>query len=329
MIIVDSIYGEFRVEPILEELIQTKAVQRLKRVHQGGASYLINPHWNVTRYEHSIGVMLLIRKLGGSLEEQIVGLLHDVSHTAFSHVVDFALKNTDEDYHELIYKDVIERSEIPKILMAHGYEVEMLYDHSKWTILEQALPHLCADRVDYTIRDMYRYGYVDKSEVLNFLNEVTVVRGEIVLTSLKAAQWFVRTYYQEVIDFFYDPRNIYAYDCLAKALAKSLALGELTLDHFLEDDETVLNLMKQSLSVEVKTLIEAITQDVTFEVNEHDYDLHLKAKVRLIDPTVVMGGSLYKTSELSHEAGLATQHALAQSKRGLYLKIHPALENLK
>lgn len=51
----------------------------------------MNKEWNVTRFDHSVGVMLLVKKLGGSVEEQIAGLLHDVSHTAFSHVVDYVL----------------------------------------------------------------------------------------------------------------------------------------------------------------------------------------------------------------------------------------------
>ena len=121
MNIKDSIYGEFIIEPVLEELINTKEVQRLKNIHQGGASYLVNPDWNVTRYEHSIGVMLLIRIMGGSIQEQIAGLLHDISHTAFSHVVDFALENKDENYHEKIFENIIENSMIPYILKNYGY----------------------------------------------------------------------------------------------------------------------------------------------------------------------------------------------------------------
>ncbi len=104
MIIYDDIYGEFEVEKVLEELIFSDPVQRLKGIHQGGASYLVNQKWNETRLDHSIGVMLLIRKLGGSLEEQIAGLLHDVSHTAFSHVIDFVFENKEEDYHEKYIK---------------------------------------------------------------------------------------------------------------------------------------------------------------------------------------------------------------------------------
>ncbi len=36
--------------------------------------------------------MMLVNRLGGSLEEQIAALLHDVSHTAFSHVIDYVLE---------------------------------------------------------------------------------------------------------------------------------------------------------------------------------------------------------------------------------------------
>ena len=113
MFIYDEIYGEFEVDKVLEELILSKPVQRLKGIHQGGASYLVNEKWNVTRFDHSIGTMLLIKILGGSLEEQIAGLLHDVSHTAFSHVIDFVFENKEEDYHEKIYSSVIKESEIP------------------------------------------------------------------------------------------------------------------------------------------------------------------------------------------------------------------------
>lgn len=95
----DILYGNFIVEPVLEALINSKAVQRLKNVHMAGPAYLTNSLWNETRYEHSIGVMLLVRKLGGSIEEQAAALLHDVSHT-----VDVALSNKDENYHEIIKK---------------------------------------------------------------------------------------------------------------------------------------------------------------------------------------------------------------------------------
>ncbi len=85
MLITDALYGSFEIDGVLEELILSERVQRLKGIHQAGASFLVNSKWNISRFEHSIGVMLLIKKFGGSVEEQIAALLHDVSHTVFSH----------------------------------------------------------------------------------------------------------------------------------------------------------------------------------------------------------------------------------------------------
>lgn len=169
MQIIDKIYGDYILDEVLKELVLCLPVQRLKGVYQGGASYFVNEKWNVTRYEHSIGVMLLIKKLGGSLEEQIAGLLHDVSHTAFSHVIDFVFENKEEDYHERFYHQIIEDSEIPYILSKYDYKYKnILLNHSKWTLLEQPVPKLCADRIDCTLRDMYQYGNISIEEIKDF-----------------------------------------------------------------------------------------------------------------------------------------------------------------
>ncbi len=76
MLITDALYGSFEIDGVLEELILSEPVQRLKGIYQAGASFLVNSKWNISRFEHSIGVMLLIKKFGGSVEEQIAGLLH-------------------------------------------------------------------------------------------------------------------------------------------------------------------------------------------------------------------------------------------------------------
>jgi hypothetical protein len=102
----DPVFGRQRVEePVLLELLETDVVRRLAGVHQAGASYLVRPGRDVMRFEHSVGVMLLIRQLGGDLSEQVSGLLHDVSHTAFSHVLDRVHRRKDEDYHERLVHD--------------------------------------------------------------------------------------------------------------------------------------------------------------------------------------------------------------------------------
>lgn len=321
MYINDDLYGSYTLEPVLIDLMNSKAIQRLKGIHQGGASYLVNEKWNQTRYEHSVGVMLLIRKLGGCLEEQIAGLLHDVSHTAFSHVIDFVLKNGGETYHEDIFQKVVLESEIPKILATYEYDVNRFFDDSRWTLLEQPAPDLCADRIDYTLRDMYQYGKITLEEVQKFLQDLVILEGEIYLSEIKTAEWFVETYYKEVIDFFIDPLNVYGYDKLSKLLASALESKVIKLEDFLLDDETLMRKLRVSTIPSIRQALSELHSDVKVIEDKNDYSIHLKSKVRLIDPYVIHRNQCLRSSELSTSIREMNKRAHAKALEGTYVRV--------
>ncbi|PFJ40651.1 hypothetical protein COL01_04985 [Bacillus thuringiensis] len=322
MVISDVIYGEFKVDQVLEELIVSKPVQRLKGIHQNGASYLMNEKWNVTRFDHSVGVMLLVKKLGGSVKEQIAGLLHDVSHTAFSHVIDYVFDNEDESYHEEIFSSVVKKSEIPAILAKHGYNYEdILLDDSKWTLLERSAPELCADRVDYTLRDMYTYGYISLEEVHSFLEDVIEVEGKMVLQNIEIAEWFTETYYKEVIDFFMEPMNIYGNDMLAKTLKVALHKRIIHADDFLFEDDELISKLQQCNDPEVEALLSKVHQNVKVKEDRNDYDLHQKNKVRLIDPLLLREGKMVQSSVVSEKIREMSDIAYEKAVRGMYVKV--------
>ncbi|WP_141433187.1 HD domain-containing protein [Bacillus sp. 03113] len=322
MIISDAIYGEFKVDKVIEDLINSAPVQRLKKIRQGGASYLVNPKWNVTRYEHSIGVMLLIKRLGGTIEEQIAGLLHDISHTAFSHVIDFVMENREEDYHEKIYQKVITESELPRILEWHGfYYREILFNPAKWTLLEQSAPELCVDRIDYTLRDMYTYGHISKKEVEEFLAHLIAIEGKIYINDLSLAEWFVKTYYKEVIDFFMDPLNIYSYDVLAKALKIASKKGIIAEQDFLKTDDELMMILQSSTNKELQHTLNQLHGEIHLEESKMNFDIHRKNKVRLIDPSIWNEGKLVRSSLLSKNIYEMTQKATSKATEGIYIKI--------
>ncbi|GAB6611439.1 MULTISPECIES: HD domain-containing protein [Bacillus] len=322
MVISDVIYGEFKVDQVVEELILSKPVQRLKGIHQNGASYLMSEKWNVTRFDHSVGVMLLVKKLGGSVEEQIAGLLHDVSHTAFSHVIDYVFHNEDESYHEEIFSSVVKNSEIPAILAKHGYNYEdILLDDSKWTLLEKSAPELCADRVDYTLRDMYTYGYVSLEEVHNFLEDVIAVDGKMVVQSIEVAEWFTETYYKEVIDFFMKPMNIYGNDMLAKTLKLALHKKVIHADDFLLEDDELISKLQQCSEPEVHALLRKVHSNVKVKEDRNDYDLYQKNKVRLIDPPFLREGEVVRSSVVSENIKQMSEIAYEKAVRGMHVKV--------
>ncbi|WP_089607281.1 HD domain-containing protein [Bacillus cereus] len=322
MIISDVLYGEFEVDQVVEELISSKSMQRLKGIHQGGASYLMNEKWNVMRFDHSVGVMLLVKKLGGSVEEQIASLLHDVSHAAFSHVIDYVFDNEDESYHEEIFSSVVKNSEIPAILAKYGYNYEdILLDDSKWTLLERSAPELCADRVDYTLRDMYTYGYISLEEVHRFLEDIIAVEGKMVLQNIQIAEWFTETYYKEVIDFLMKPINIYGNDMLAKTLKVALHKRIIHADDFLLEDEELISKLQQCNDPEVEALLSKIHPNIKVKEDRNDYDLHQKNKVRLIDPLLLREEEVIPASVVSENIRQMSDIAYEKAVRGMYVKV--------
>ncbi|MBJ7573101.1 HD domain-containing protein [Bacillus halotolerans] len=318
----DVLYGRHQIDGVLEELIKSVPVQRLKGVYQGGASFLVNPKWNVTRYEHSIGVMLLIKRLGGTIEEQIAGLLHDVSHTAFSHVIDFVFENEAEDYHENIFQQVIDQSEIPGILKKHGYDADdLLLNDTRWTLLEQPAPELCADRIDYTLRDMYQYGQITLREAEIFLDRLIVRNGRVFPDGIGTAEWFVRVYYGEVIDFFMNPVNVYGYEYLARTLKAALQHNVIAAEDLLKTDQEVLDILHSSENEEVQRLLEKIHPHIQVKEDDIHYDFHRKKKMRLIDPSVFHHNEWITSSSVSENIRKMGEAAYQKAKKGVYVKV--------
>ena len=266
--------------------------------------------------------MLLIKMLGGSLKEQIAGLLHDVSNTAFSHVIDFALDNNEQDYHEIIFSEVVINSEIPDILKRYGYNYkDILMDEKKWTILERKAPKLCADRVDYTLRDMYKYGYTNKSEVDLFIKDICIVNGEIVVKSIDKAKLFLDLYYKEVVDFFMSPINAYAYDRLAKAIKLAINTNELHIKDILKTDNEVIEILKKSKNNDLLNLVNSLNSDIKIRINENKYDIHIKGKLRLIDPSVYINNKVFALSDLDYNVNEINNKVKDIINKGVYVEI--------
>jgi len=193
MKIIDKVYGEEEIwEGVLIDLINSKSVQRLKYVSQFGLPQIYYHLPVYSRYEHSIGVLILLRKLNANLKEQIAGLLHDISHTSFSHIIDWVIGNpAKEDYQDSIYEEVLENSEIPKILKKHNLDHNEIKDLKKFSLLEKEAPSLCADRIDYSLREFIQK---DKKNVHFLIENLINYNGQIVFNSDKAAKIFAEGY---------------------------------------------------------------------------------------------------------------------------------------
>lgn len=288
-IIADNLYGKFSISPLIDELINSRPFERLKRIHQGGGIFLVNPKLTLTRHEHSIGVMLLIKLLGGTEIEQAAGLLHDISHTAFSHVIDYVFEHAGEDYHEEIYQRILNDSEIPEILSKHGYTLSQLTAQD-FNILEQPLPNLCADRVDYALRDLFYAGFINKKEVKDFISAISIHEGRIMLTSIAAAKWFKSKFEILNKDYFAKKEHLYANEKLTAIIKQLLAEKAITTADFEKDDTQLLKLIENTVAG--KQRIEEIKKLQDFEAYTPGFNL----KDRVVDPELYIGGKYARLS---------------------------------
>ena len=287
---IDKIYGEFELSGVIEELIKTKVFQRLKRIHQGGAIFLVNPKINHTRFEHSIGVMLLIKKLGGSIEEQIAGLIHDISHTAFSHLIDYVFDIEEEDYHEKRFEEVLRNKELNDVLRKYQYEASNFIEIEKYQILEYPLPNLSADRIDYTLRDLFQIGKISEKEVSWFLNGLKIYDKRIVLNSKEHGNWFQSKYDFLVSEYFGGKENK-EINILMKKIAKDcLKKGIIQEDDFYEDDFYLMD--KINRSIKIKEQLSKIGKKES--ANEK-----FKQKKRTVNPEILVDNQVMKLSEMN------------------------------
>ena len=241
--VTDLIYGTVELPQIFEDLLASKAMQRLNDIHHSGAIFLVNPAICHKRLEHSIGVMLLIRLLGGSELEQIAGLLHDISHTTFSHVGDYVVNNKDEDYHEQMFEAVLMNSEIPAILEKHSYHIDMILN-GNFPILEQPLPQLCADRLDYTLRDALHAKLITQLEAKSFIAMIVLHDHQIFVKNEGSAEWINHTFQRLNKEVFNAPLYVYANQQMALLLRLFMDNGHITVSDLLKNDTFLLNKIK-------------------------------------------------------------------------------------
>src|ERR1700677_624660 len=112
--VVDPLWGSVIIDDhILIKLLKSQTLERLKWIGQHGplnhVAFLDNKVSAVSRYEHSVGTMVLTLKAGGTIYEAISALLHDIVHTAFSHAFDFMSGSNAVSYHEKHKKTLLKQ----------------------------------------------------------------------------------------------------------------------------------------------------------------------------------------------------------------------------
>lgn len=316
ILIKDGIYGEFSIDtPVLVDLIKSPPLQRIKRINQFGIPNEFYHKRNFSRYDHCVGVMLLLRSLGASEEEQAAGLLHDVSHMAFSHVYDWVIEDhTDfgpkrEEAQDNGHFDFIQQSEIPQILARHRLSPERITDYHYFTLLEADLPNLCADRVDYSLREL---PVLQAREIFAGLK---VANGQIVCKDFETAAKFGRAFLGLQREHWGGYEAVARYTYFSTVLKESLKLGVITQADFLSDDEQVVEKLKQTPNSLVFQTFQILRENPLKYKNNHTSIFY--KKFRFIDPPFITGDELTRLTQEDGEFRQLLDEAREENEKGV------------
>lgn len=179
-----SIYHD-ALPGFLAPLCATPEMRRLKDVGMNcGCEYTSFPRFkgleSYSRWDHSLGVALIVWRFTRDRAQALSGLLHDVATPVFAHVVDFmrgdylTQEATEDGTEAMIAGD----GELQAILAECGLTTADVWDYHRYPIADNDAPRLSADRLEYTLGNVINFGIGDLAAVRQFYDDLTVSAGE-------------------------------------------------------------------------------------------------------------------------------------------------------
>lgn len=225
---------------VIWDLIGTKEFQRLRRIKQLGTTYLTFHGAEHSRFNHSLGVYEIIRRIIDDVfdgrpewnsEQRLLSLcaalLHDLGHGPFSHSFE---KVFDLDHEAFTQKIILGNTEVNRVLTKVSKDfpkmvAEVIAKTSpNKLVISLISSQIDADRMDYLQRDAYftgvSYGHFDMERILRVMRpkEDQVV---IKQSGMHAVEDYIMSRYQMYWQVYFHPVTRSAEVILTKILHRA------------------------------------------------------------------------------------------------------------
>ncbi|GAA0306820.1 hypothetical protein GGQ92_001858 [Gracilibacillus halotolerans] len=227
---------------VIWDLIGTREFQRLRRIKQLGTSYLTFHGAEHSRFNHSLGVYEIVRRIlenfahrpNWNQEERLLclsaALLHDLGHGPFSHSFEKVFNLDHENFTRAI---ILGDTEVNEILIKVSPDFpQKVADVINKTYKDKLVVSLIssqidADRMDYLQRDAYftgvSYGHFDMERILRVMrpyDDQVVVKE----TGMHAVEDYIMSRYQMYWQVYFHPVTRSAEVILTKILHRAKQL---------------------------------------------------------------------------------------------------------
>ena len=310
-----TVHGELTVQdPLALALIDHPNFQRLKGIEQHGLNTKGLKEASYTRFEHSLGVFALLKKHGATRKEQIAGLLHDASHTAFSHVGDYFFGHEDgkASWQDVDHENFLEQSGLAKIAKDHGITIEELDPKQpNYQRLEQDLPDLCADRNNYILHGALVLNLMSKERVKEIDDSLVFdeEKSTWYFSNLASAFDFSLASLWMTENSWGSPESFANTRWFVEAVRIGISKGFLNEKDFRwGTDKELWSKLKESKEPSILELLKKIENPkdyFKFEIASAPCEkpaIHQKFKLRIVDPFIkTSNGDFSRLSTLSEE----------------------------
>lgn len=303
-----NIYHD-NIPSFISRLAGTEPILRLRGIGMNcGMQFTNFPTYNVcnkySKFEHSIGVALIVWHFTKSEEQAVAALLHDISTPAFAHTIDFMNGDyeTQESTEDLTATFIMESDEIKAILNDYGIKIESILNYHDYSIADNDSPKISADRLEYTICNLMNFGFIDKEEAEEFYNNILVGineynEQELVFRSEKIAISFANLALKNSHMYVSDPSRAskeFLSELLKKAInfdiikKEDLYRSEFFIIEKLLSDERTKNYWTNFRKFSLTTRSKDYSEHFSFIVND---------KKRWIDPFISGVGRVSSINE--------------------------------
>ncbi|MBQ9903123.1 MAG: hypothetical protein IJM51_12195 [Clostridia bacterium] len=295
----------------LARLSETPPMQRLKQIGMNCGCEYVALHANdmcrrYTRFEHSVGVALIVWYFTHDARQAIAGLFHDISTPAFAHVVDFL--NGDhltQESTESRTAGMIENSpEIQAILNELNLTTADVCDYHLFPIADNPSPRLSADRLEYTFGNFIQYGVCGSDEIARFYGDLSAGinehgQPEIIFNTPGIAEEF-SLFSMQCSYVYISDSDRFTMEYLAEVLKRAIQEPSgLTVDDLYTTEERVIRkLKKNGINNNIwytYTKIKAVQR--TSRPIPDTFCVKVNAKRRYLDPYVKEIGRVTQFSE--------------------------------
>ncbi|GGE24060.1 HD domain-containing protein [Jeotgalicoccus coquinae] len=210
-------------DQVIWDLVKTKEFQRLRRIKQLGTLYLAFHSAEHSRFNHSLGVYEIVRRMIENFEEYpewdsddrllalSAALLHDLGHGPFSHTFEDIFHTDHEEYTKKI---ILEETEVNAVLSKVSpdfpREVAEVINktHPNKLVISMISSQIDADRMDYLQRDSFytgvSYGNFDMERILRVMRPS---KDEVLIkeSGMHAVEDYLMSRYQMYWQVYFHP----------------------------------------------------------------------------------------------------------------------------